>query len=374
MTTNAQPAEPQAKPRYRAALVGCSRMGAFIDNEVVGRSSIVLPYSHAAGYEACARTDLVAGADLRPDVLAAFGQRYGVPAEHLYTDYRRLIVDERPDILSIATQPEQRAEVALFAAEHGVRALYCEKPLCASMAEADALRAAIEGRGVVFNMGTNRRWHPGFDVMRELIASEALGQLRTLIIYSTGALFNTATHWFDAIQRLNGDTPASWVQGFLPQGQVVLDGTTIVEDPAGQGTIAFANGVMAHALLSPRNNDIEAICERGTITARAGGSDFELHRLSSEDGEARHVPAPFPAFTRASTTLRLVEDLVQALDTGTPTRGGIGVAWANAELIFALIESHRRGGARVPLPLGQNPLALARSGFRPRRPKVEPPA
>ncbi|HEX2185685.1 MAG TPA: Gfo/Idh/MocA family oxidoreductase, partial [Chloroflexota bacterium] len=188
-----------------------------------------------------------------------------------------------PDILSIATQPEQRAEVALFAVEHGVRALYCEKPLCASMAEADALRAAIEGRGVVFNMGTNRRWHPGFDVMRELIASEALGQLRTLIIYSTGALFNTATHWFDAIQRLNGDTPASWVQGFLPQGEVVLDGTTIVEDPAGQGTIAFANGVMAHALLSPRNNDIEAICERGTITARAGGSDFELHRLSSED-------------------------------------------------------------------------------------------
>ncbi|HEX2185684.1 MAG TPA: hypothetical protein VHN78_09290 [Chloroflexota bacterium] len=86
------------------------------------------------------------------------------------------------------------------------------------------------------------------------------------------------------------------------------------------------------------------------------------------------MPAPFPAFTRASTTLRLVEDLVQALDTGTPTRGGIGVAWVNAELIFALIESHRRGGARVRLPLRQNPLTLARSGFRRRRPKVEPPA
>ena len=32
---------------YRAALVGCSRMGAFIDNEVRSSKSIVLPYSPA---------------------------------------------------------------------------------------------------------------------------------------------------------------------------------------------------------------------------------------------------------------------------------------------------------------------------------------
>src|SRR5262249_3283881 len=128
---------------YRAALVGCSRMGAFIDNEVVGSRSIVLPYSHAAGYEACPRTDLVAGADLRPDVLAAFGERYGVPPERRYTDYRELIEREHPDILSVATQPEQRAEVALFALDYGVRALYLEKPFCASLSEAEALRREI---------------------------------------------------------------------------------------------------------------------------------------------------------------------------------------------------------------------------------------
>jgi predicted dehydrogenase len=128
---------------YRAAVVGCSRMGAFIDNETRSSRSIVHPYSHAAGYEACSRTDLVAGADLRPDVLDAFGQRYGVPPEHRYTDYKELIRAERPDIVSIATQPEQRLEVALFALEHGVRALYCEKALCASVAEARQLVEAV---------------------------------------------------------------------------------------------------------------------------------------------------------------------------------------------------------------------------------------
>ena len=128
---------------YRAAVVGCSRMGAFIDNEFVGLPGRYAPHSHAAGYEAHNRTALVAGVDMRPDVLAQFGQRYGVAESHLYTDYREMIAKEQPDIVSIATQPEQRAEIAIYAAEHGVKALYCEKALCASLQEADAIVAAV---------------------------------------------------------------------------------------------------------------------------------------------------------------------------------------------------------------------------------------
>ena len=356
---------------YRAALVGCSRMGAFIDNEVRNSKSIVLPYSHAAGYEACERTELVAGADLRPEVLEKFGERYGVPAERQYTDYQEMIRKERPDILSIATQPEQRAEVVLFAADHGVRALYVEKPLCASVDEAHAIVEAVERRGIALNMGTNRRWHPGFDAMREVIVSGELGALKTIIVYSSGTLFNTTSHWFDAVQRLNGDVPVQWAQAHLPDGDTQIDGDEVTKDPQAQGMFGFANGVMGHALLSPRNNDIEAICEHGTLTARGGGSSFELHRLSTKDGERRHVAEPFPAFTAASSTLRLIEDLVHALDSGEPTRGGSRVAAANAELIFAFIESHRRGGARVTLPLEGNTLRFKRAGDAPRQPKYE---
>jgi scyllo-inositol 2-dehydrogenase (NAD+) len=353
---------------YRAALVGCSRMGAFIDNEVRSSKSIVLPYSHAAGYEACARTDLVAGADLREDVLVAFGERYGVGPEHRYTDYRAMIEKERPDIVSVATQPEQRAEVVQFAVDHGVRALYAEKPLCASVDEATALVKAVEGKGVAFNMGTNRRWHTGFDVMRELIATEALGALRTLVIYSNGTLFNTSSHWFDTVFRLNGDDPVIWAQAYLPRGDELVVGDEVRDEPASQGEFAFANGVMGHALLSPRNNDIEAICERGAITARGGGSSFELWRLETDGGERRHVLGAFPEYERASSTLRLIEDLVQALDSGGPTRGGIRVAAANTQLLFGFIESHRRGGARVPLPLEGNRLKFVRQGFQARQP------
>ena len=58
------------------------------------------------------------------------------------------------------------------------------------------------------------------------------------------------------------------------------------------------------------------------------------------------APGAFPEFEPASATLNLIEDLVHSLDTGEPERGGVRVAYANNELLFAFIESHLRGGAR----------------------------
>ncbi len=48
-----------------------------------------------------------------------------------------MIVNEKPDIVSIATQPYERAEIAPFAIENGVKVIYGEKPLCASVTEAE---------------------------------------------------------------------------------------------------------------------------------------------------------------------------------------------------------------------------------------------
>lgn len=354
---------------YRAALVGCSRMGAFIDNEVAGSPSIVLPYSHAAGYEACSRTSLVAGSDLRPDVLSVFGERYGISPDHQYTDYREMILSEQPDILSIATQPQHRTEIALFAIEHGVRALYCEKPFCASVAEAEAISRAVEKHGVVFNMGTNRRWHPGYTAMRHRIASGDIGALKTLIVYANGTLFNTSSHWFDLLLYLNGDVPVAWVQAFLPRGDEILVGDSITEDPTSQGTIAFTNGVMAHLLLSPRPFDPEAIGERGTISASARDSQFKLRRLPGERRDSDLSAPEVIPFEPASSTLRLIEDIVQALDTGQPTRGGVQIARVNTEIIFGFVQSHRLGGARVALPLRENSLRFAPHASTPKQPR-----
>lgn len=356
---------------YRAAVIGCSRMGAFIDNEVVGAPGHVPPYSHTAVFYACDRTDLAACSDLRPEVMAEVGRRYDIPGERQYTDYKDLIDRENPDIVSVATQPEHRAEIIIYAAEHGARAIYAEKALSASMAEADRILEVCEKHGVFLNLGTQRRWHPGFTRMREVIDSGKLGTLKT-VIFSGSSLFNGASHHYDNLLFLNGDRRALWVQMSLVEGDWAIDGDRLTEDPVSHGTIYFENGVTAYAVLSPREIEWEANLERGSLTAWPG-SVYRLREQAQPGYRGRPDIAAgrFPSFKPLSSNLRLVEDLVHSLDTGEPPIGGVRSAHAGTELIFASIESHLRGGARVELPLQGSTVFLNRDRA-PRQPKFRP--
>ena len=352
---------------YRAALIGCGRIGAFIDNEVADP----YPYSHAAAYEACERTTLVALADQRADVMARAGERYGVPAAHQYTDYREMLAACRPDILSVATQPEQRAEIVIHAAGHGARAIYAEKAMAASLAEADAMVQAVEGNGVAFNMGSNRRWHPGFRVLRSLIAEERYGALRSLTVHCGHGIFNMGSHAIDLVLMLNGDAPVSWVQFHLSEGADQIEGDTLRADPGGGGRLQFSDGVPAFLLDSGRPFEAEVVCERGIVTTV--GSEWQVREESGADLRGRPVlgPGTYPPFEPGSPAVHLVMDLVQALDTGAPTRGGVRIAQRNTELIFACLQSHLRDGARTPLPLAGSELRLQRE-VTPREPRYHP--
>ena len=75
--------------------------------------------------------------------------------------------------------------------------------------------------------------------------------------------------------RLNSDVSASWVTGYLPQGNSIFDGDILKVDPTGGGTIQFENGVTAHALLTPRGSEWEAICDSGTVTCWNNGWQWQ---------------------------------------------------------------------------------------------------
>jgi predicted dehydrogenase len=344
-------------------------MGGFIDNEVVGTRKFAPPYSHGAGFFACTRTDLVACADQRPDVMEKFGELYNIPKERQYLDYREMIAKENLDIVSVATQPEPRAEIVIYAVEHGIKAIYAEKAMAASLAEAQAMVEAVERNGVFFNLGTNRRWSASYDKMKEMIDSGDFGALKTLIIYLNGTLFNTGSHTIDTLMRLNSDQPVEWVQGALTGADEMFDGDILTGDPQAEGFFQFANGVTAYAMNTTRGLEVEAICESGTITALNDGMEFLLRKKVAVDNSGRLSLEIVDRFETEpqSSTLRLIEDLVHSLDTGEPTRCGPRVAYAGMELIFGFIESHRNNGARITMPV-QSPLRMQRS-VTPRTPK-----
>lgn len=89
--------------------------------------------------------ELVAVCDLSPSLLTAVGEQYGVPEEQRYADAGGMVAGSGADGVVLLTSGSH-GDVALEALRAGL-AVFCEKPLTFTVAEADALAAAERERG-----------------------------------------------------------------------------------------------------------------------------------------------------------------------------------------------------------------------------------
>lgn len=354
--------------KYRSAIVGCSRIGGFIDNEVRG-SHVVLPYSHAAGYTACENTDLIACSDLRTDVMLEFGRQYNIEQDKQYTDYKKMIDIEKPDILSVATQPEIRSEIILYALSKGVSAIYAEKPLAASMKQAQEIFNAVEKNQAVFNLGTNRRWDNGFNILKNLISNGDLGEIKSITVFGGGGLFNSSSHWIDLIMYLNSDNKVLSVQGDVPGVADMIHNNILSDDPEGFGILHFSNGVKGYYCSSGVHHEVKVVGDKGVVNVLNNGLTWVLDPVPYDESNVNSgYSNSFPKFAQESSTLKLIEDIVSQLDGRQETQGGIRAARDATEVIFALIQSELTNGSKINFPLEGSDIILRRN-ISARKPK-----
>ena len=336
---------------FRAAVIGCGRMGGTIDDEVAGSPNAVLPYSHAAAYQLHPETEIVAAIDINPEALDGFCRRYGV--QNRYDDYEEMILAQNPDIVSVTTHSVDHAAPSIFAAEHGVRGVWCEKSMAMSLAEADAMVEACDRNGTKLIVNASRRWYSGFDKCKEIIASGEIGDLVSVISHTVCTLLHMHSHTFDLLMWL-ADSEPEWVQGWLWPGDYDPTADVLEVDPVGGGRIHMTNGVDAYVIGQPGQAvqyEHEIVCTKGTLRSVNNNTTFEMRVL--EPVGRRHFlkEQPFPAFERNSTGLGALKDLVSAIKNGTPTRNDARTGRWALEIAFGLLESHIADGIRVRLPL-----------------------
>ena len=347
---------------YRAVLIGCGRMGATIDDEVTGRphNKRPLPYSHAAAVAACDRTELVAVADVAREKAETAAQRYG--SSGCYTDYREMIERESPEIVCIATRPATHAEATIFASEHGVRAIYCVKPLCCSMAEADAMKAAVRKHGVRFEYGAQRRYMPIYRTIRQMVEAGDVGTLQCVIVQQgTSAALWGLTHGVDMMLFLAGDPGVDDVQGTIICEESDWEGNRLNTDPGiSSGYVRFSNG--AHGYITAAGGVEFEVCGTGG-KLRTYNNDMACTYRKATDTAWTLVEAPFPDVPMESGTLNAMRDIADALDTGRETLGSIDVAHRSMEIVFGIIASHRQGGKRISFPIESRDMYVGREGW-----------
>lgn len=120
------------------------------------------------------RAALVAVADRDAAVAQAQATAWGVPT--WVSDYRELLTATELDAVSICLPHSLHCEAAIAAAEAGLHILV-EKPLAATLAEADRMIAAATHHHVCLMVAENVRFNATYQRVAELLQTGAVGEI-----------------------------------------------------------------------------------------------------------------------------------------------------------------------------------------------------
>src|SRR5260221_345448 len=132
--------------------------------------------SHAEGYAASVGATLVALCDADDKRLQAAGKKYNVPAEGLYTDYRRMLDDAKLDLVSVCLPNFLHAEVTIAALDKGAHVL-CEKPMAPNTAQAQQMIDAARRNNRRLMIAYNYRYRYDVRWIRRVVDSGQLGNV-----------------------------------------------------------------------------------------------------------------------------------------------------------------------------------------------------
>ncbi len=336
---------------FRAAVVGCGRIGSTIDDEHRSRPQFRYPWAHAPAYIEADGVELVAASDLRPAQLEDFKERWGVTA--LYTDFMEMVNQEQPDIVSVTTAAPDRADVVVRLAESGhVKAIYATKPISVSLTEADEMIESCRRNNVIFALACHKNWSPWFQSCRNAIEKGEIGQFRSMVCNFSWSLSRGHSHTL-SLFRMFADAPVEWVFGQMNNDQDARND----QDLSGTGMIHYKNGIQGFLNHGGWLN-IDFIGSDGWISARNMHADFEMWSRHPQTKEPIRRQFPNPKRPKSSQQ-SAIEGLVKNLQDGSQPLCSGEFGREALETAIALRESHRLGGERIGLPLENRSLSIS---------------
>jgi predicted dehydrogenase len=289
-----------------AAVVGLGRWGQAIVNAVQGKS---------------ARLKFVRGVCKEPDAMAGFAATHGLS---LSTDFDAAVADPRVRAVVLATPHSLHVDQVVAVAKAG-KAVWCEKPLALTLAEAERAVAACRRAGVVLGLGNSKRTFASMLELKRLVAAGTLGD----VLHVEGHFTNEHS------TRVKGgwrdDPRESPGGGMTGAGLHILDAFINLVGPITQ---IDARLYRQKSPPDPRDSvaaliDFASGATGVMATVRAGPTYWRVHVFGSKGwaealGETRLIVAPIgqepqPRTLPASDSLAaLLEVFAVAVEGGAP--------------------------------------------------------
>lgn len=305
----------------------------------------------------------------------------------VYTDYRRMLDEVRPDFLDIATPPDSHLEIAAEAASRGIHIL-CQKPLAPSLADIAEIGRVCARGGVRIMVNENGRFQPWFRDLKPLLSDGILGRVFSVAISCKKRLslpeptfkqkdlfvsmprlitYELGTHMFDIARFLLGEPDSVAAHTLHVSPHIAGDDAmaALVRFPGAQAVIQLSWASVpvppVGAKVSWSDYTIEGeagtarISYDGRLTVR--GESLELDRSYGPDSEQL-------GYTNAA------RHFLDGLATGAEFETDLAATTRTMELVFGAYESSESGrivsfARNPPLAGGPRRLAAAAGGEGP---------
>ncbi len=184
----------------------------------------------------------VAVCDLIPERVEEGKKRAEPDKPKGYTNMHKMMDSEKLDGILIVTQPCAHAEVVVPVLERGFHC-FAEKPMDTTVEKVDAIvKAARKAKGVIYQIGTQRRYSPPHIKALEIINSGKLGKVMFMqgawhwswrpgarkVARDGGFMVEQASHHTDVM---------AWAMGDTPPATCVSSARTEVDAPEGPNVI-----------------------------------------------------------------------------------------------------------------------------------------
>ena len=346
--------------KYRVGVIGIGRAGT----------------SRARAFDMHPLCRVTAIADTDAENLELGCKRFGASG---YSTYEEMFAKEEIDIAMPVLPVNANAGAVIAAAQAGVKAIFCEKPLTASLADADRMVEECRSRGVHIGAGVMVSSHRDYIRAYEMVTAGELGPVERINLYDINN--QGGCHGLNLLRKFAGKAPVEWVSGWVG-GDAHSDNEEPYEEgntgfgPVG-GHVHFANGVEGFSHFdNVRWRGIEVVGRNGVLynwnntglglRMFKGEGDpqrreelkeveglFEEHRVDPREYDVDGWPYP------GDVMMGIVAAIVESLEEGTELKITTADDLRHAlEIAIALRQSARQGHAPIKLPLEDRSLVM----------------
>mgnify|MGYP001572099296 CR=1 FL=1 len=253
---------------FKAAVIGCGFI-AGAREELAGRAI----YSHGKAYRKNAAFKELGFVDVNPGRAKALARKFGGKP---YRDVAALLEALRPDVVSVCVPDDRHFDVLrqLLESPTPPKAVFAEKPVCATREQLDALFRLERTSGARIIVNHTRRFDTAHRRLKSVIRDRELGEFLRGHVDYYGGFRHLGVHVVDLLQFLFDET-------LEPMDLRYCCDSKYPDDPTLDGRLMLGKAPINLAGIPERHYqilDIDLLFTRGQIKISDFGQRIEVLR------------------------------------------------------------------------------------------------